>query len=98
MFIKKLNKKPIKINKSIKVISLIILLFIIGSMISFIGVIKGERIALVLTKPIRSNSWSTSREIILGCKYILVVIGTLFMLISSLFSIIFFKYWIKNDK
>lgn len=101
MFIKipKINKtnRPIDL-KLIKAISLIIFLFLSGGMIAFIGFVKGEDIAFIMSRSSGANSWSTSNGLILGCMYVPVIMGVSLILLSILFSTILFANWIKRTK
>lgn len=81
-----------------KAITLIISLFLGGSIILFIGLSKGEDIATNLFRPESATDWSTSMELILGCKYTPAIMGISLMILSIILSTILFKYWIGKIK
>lgn len=101
MFIKtpKTNKPNRLIHfKLIKVISLIIFLFFSGGIIAFVGFVKGEDIAFIISRPSGANSWLTSNGMILGCMYVPIIVGISLILLSVMFSTILFADWIKKTK
>ena len=82
-------------SKFKQVIKLIISLFLVGSLIVFIGLTRGQDIASSLSRPMGATSWSISNEMILGCTYTPVIIGVSLIILSLIFSTVLFINWIN---
>lgn len=96
-FEKNLKKSITLINKNFKKpIVLTIFLFFTGNLLMFIGLSKGDVIASSLSRPIGANSWSTSRQMILGCTYAPAISGMLLIILSLIFSTILFINLVKK--
>lgn len=91
-------QKTNKENQLKKIIVLILILFLIGNVIAFIGFSKGKDIAVVLSKPYNANAWITPDGVILGCTYVPVIIGISLIILSIIFSAILFANWINMNK
>lgn len=78
-------------------IILIVCLFLSGNLITFIGFSKGRDIATSLSRPAGASIWSTSNEMILGCTYVLVIIGVSLIILSIIFSTVLFVKWLKEN-
>lgn len=84
----------IKLRQAIK---LIVILFLSGNFISYIGLTKGVDMASTLSRPGGASSWSTSEEMILGCTYVPVIMGVSLIALSLAFSTVLFINWIREN-
>lgn len=84
-------------SKSKQIAALIILLFLTGSLIVFLGFSKGRDIASSLSRPMGANMWSVPTEMILGCTYTPVIIGVSLIILSLIFSTVLFIKWFNNS-
>ena len=75
-----------KLNKSI----ISIVCFLCGSLIVYIGLSKGYDIAKFFTRVELVDSWYTSKNTILVCTYIPVIIGISFIIVSLISAKILF--------
>lgn len=80
--------------KSMKSIVLIIIMVVVGSLISFLGLSRGESIARAISKPSNSNTWVVPDGLVLACTYTPVMIGIALILLSIICATILFKKWI----
>lgn len=78
-------------------IVLTVLLFLIGSLLIFIGFVKGHDIAIRLSMPIGESVWETPNKIILGCTYTPVILGILIIMMSIAFFTVLFVNWVKKS-
>ncbi|KMT22466.1 hypothetical protein [Clostridium cylindrosporum] len=84
-------------NRKLKqAIVLTFLLFLSGSLMTFIGFVKGDDIATSLSRPIGESIWETSNEMILGCTYTPVILGISLIIMSITFSTVLFINWVKE--
>lgn len=73
------------------------MLFLGGSLFTFIGFSKGHDIAASLSKPVGESAWTTSNELILGCVYTPVISGIFLIIMSVIFSTIIFTNWVEKS-
>lgn len=64
--------------------------FIVGVCCIFLGVAKGQDIAVFLSRPRGASCWSTSQELINAFTYIPIGIGCLLLAIAAIVLIITF--------
>lgn len=75
---------------------LILSLFLVGSLITFIGLSKGYDFASSLSRPIGANSWTISNEMVLACTYTPVIIGASLIILSIILSTVLFINWLNK--
>lgn len=85
-------------SKFIKAIILIVVLFLGGSYIAFVGLSKGNDIAVSMTRPRGASSWETSGGAILGYTYIPVIMGIALIVLAIIFSTVLFINWAKKTE
>lgn len=83
-----------KLKKSI---ILTVALFLCGNFIVFIGFLRGNDLAITLSRPIGATAWSTSGEFSIGCTYAIVILGISLVLMSIVSFTILFWHWINKD-
>lgn len=85
----------LKLKQAIK---LIVILFLSGNLISYIGLSKGRDMASALSRPAGASMWSISDEMISACTYLPVIMGVSLVILSIAFSTVLFVNWIKENK
>lgn len=79
-------------------ISLIVILYLSGNLISYIGLAKGRDMASALSRPAGATMWSISDEMILACTYLPVIMGVSLVILSIALSTVIFAEWIKEKE
>lgn len=85
----------IKIRQAIK---LIVILYLSGNLISYIGLSKGRDMASALSRPAGASMWSISDEMISACTYLPVIMGISLVILSIALSTVLFVNWIKESE
>lgn len=85
-----------KFNKTIISIIMIICLFSGGSIISFIGLSKGLKIASALSRPKGATGWVIPEQMTVACTYTPVIIGVSLIILSLIIFTILFVKWINE--
>ncbi len=85
------------IQKQIKAIILIAILFLSGSFVTFIGFFKGRDIAISVSRTKGATGWTTSQELMTSCTYFPIVIGVSIIILSFMLSTVLFMQWINKS-
>ncbi|EGD47646.1 hypothetical protein Cpap_1841 [Ruminiclostridium papyrosolvens DSM 2782] len=85
------------IQKKIKAVILIVILFLSGCLVTFIGFFKGRDIAISVSRPKGASGWTTSQELMTSCTYFPIVIGVSIIILSLMLSTVLFMQWINKS-
>lgn len=91
-------KMDTKLKKSIISVIMVICLFLVGSILSFVGLTKGLDIASSLSRPKGAIGWTIPDKLILGCTYTPIIIGVSLIVLSISLSTVLFINWIHKNK
>lgn len=83
-------------QKLTKAIIPIVVFFLTGVDLIYIGFFKGNEIAIGISRPKGESIWTTSQELIRGCTYFPIIIGVFLLMLSLIFSAVLFSHWMKN--
>lgn len=73
----------------------ILTIFIVGIGFVFLGIAKGTKIAVSLSRPWGAKGWDTSTELVNACTYIPIGVGCFLLILALVFSIVTFIKFVR---